>query len=266
MLAQTEVDGAVPIRFRAAFVILILITQLTNGCASAPVVSRGDELPAVAAWTIPPSEFSTRRLYRLSYAGEQGQANLRVALFLLSDRKFFVSASDAFGRSIWDLTISPEGSRFVDHRNDRFCDIDEMATLPGLALESFPIRSLPSVLLGRLPLPPKKEVVSRDGKVSFQDLAGRNWTARVVDGSVRNWTLWLDGEPSVWWSRRQSRGGVLSHRQGGQIRWKEVVAEKFDENFSIDDPPMSYQHVDCVPADLSVLEVEPTYTKDSDQQ
>ena len=253
-----------PIRNRTAFVVLILIAQISNGCASAPAPSNGGMQSAVPVWTIPANELSTRRLYRISYAGDQGQASLRVALFLVSTRDFSISASDTFGRSIWDLMISPKASLFVDHRNDQFCEIDETATLPGPALQTFPIQTLPLVLLGRLPLPPREDVVSRDGRIAFEDTTGRQWTATVVDGSIKSWTLWLEGEPSVWWSRSQAGGFFLSHRQGGQIRWKETVVEELDENFSVADPPSSYQRIDCTPAQLPELEEELTRQQGSD--
>jgi hypothetical protein len=85
---------------------------------------------------------------------------------------------------------------------------------------------LPAILLGAIPAEPAagaaEPIDARD--VELRDAAGRRWTAVVEEGAVASWTLWEDGT-ALWWWRRQGRGGILSQRQGRQLRWQEVIAE-----------------------------------------
>ena len=61
-------------------------------------------------------------------------------------------------------------------------------------------------------------------RTDWTDDAGQRWTARWEDGELAGWMLWQAGEPQLWWSR-QPRGGILSHRDGSQFRWRQTARE-----------------------------------------
>ena len=88
------------------------------------------------------------------------------------------------------------------------------------------------------------------GEISFSGTDGRRWTAKLDSGRPRSWILWQGDRPILWWSR-QNVGGVLSHRQGTQFRWRELVREPMDSPLSGLEVPSGYQPVECHERDLS---------------
>lgn len=222
---------------------------LATGCGSA-----GSKATTVAAGEAPAlgltsTELETRRLFRVSLSGEAGQGSMRLALALSGPDSYAISASDALGRSIWDLVVGNQESYLIDHRRRWQCDLEGESGIPQESLRELSLRSLPAVLLGFLPVLPDGSVDARAGKVDFVDDAGRRWTARSEGGKVDSWTLWKDGEPAVWWSRRQ-RGGLLSHRQGSQLRWRETLVEALSEDYRPPTKPAGYTVVVCDETDL----------------
>jgi hypothetical protein len=162
---------------------------------------------------------------------------------------YSLSASDTFGRAIWDLVIQTEDSFLVDHKTSRICSVSTLMALPGDALESFSLETLPRLLLGRLPVPPSGEAPIQGHEVDFVDQEGRRWTAKLDNSLISTWTLWSDNEPLIWWTR-QPKGGILSHRRGAQFRWKEVVSEPLRSSDSQVEIPTSYQWIECEESDL----------------
>jgi hypothetical protein len=86
-------------------------------------------------------------------------------------------------------------------------------------------------------------------KTDWTDDAGQRWTANWEDELLASWTLWQEGEPRLWWSR-QPRGGVLSHRDGAQFRWRQVAREKLlASSYKRLETPAEYRFGECRPED-----------------
>jgi len=199
---------------------------------------------------------SLRRLYRVAVSGPGGRGSLRVALVVLGPSAYSLSVSDTFGRSLWDLRVDPERSYLIDHRHDAYCEIDASMPLPGDTLGLFPLEILPALLLGRLPVTPSRKI-EYDGGVEFRDDSGRRWTAEWKDSMLNSWTLWQEEEPRVWWMR-QPKGGILSSRLGSQIRWRQTLEERLQDDFQVPELPVDYEEGVCNESDLPELSEVPT--------
>jgi hypothetical protein len=98
------------------------------------------------------------------------------------------------------------------------------------------------MLLGVLPARPPEPgaAAAGDGEIEVPDAAGRRWRATLAGGRVTAWTV-AEGDQPVWWWRRQGKGGILSQRQGRQLRWQEVVAEPLRGELSPRAIPAGYR-------------------------
>jgi hypothetical protein len=178
---------------------------------------------------LPETELETQRLFRVRYDGPEGDGSLRMTLRLEAADRFQITAADTLGRPVWSLQADGGGLLSLNHREQTFCRAAADLRLPETALAPLPVGSLPSVLLGYLPMPPDGSENRLPDRVDYRDGGGRRWTARSNDGNLAAWTLWDADVPILWWSR-QPRGGVLSHREGVQFRWREVVREPLTES------------------------------------
>src|SRR6185295_16073122 len=100
--------------------------------------------------------------------------------------------------------------------------------LSGVALGPFPLLTLPSLLLGRVPATPAEPPQQHGGQISFHDAAGRVWTAVLGGddgGEVRSWTLAEGGAPSIWWVRSDDWAILSDRERNVQMRWREVLRE-----------------------------------------
>lgn len=184
----------------------------------------------------PAGELEARRiLYRVRYEGPGGSGSLRLVLRQVATDRFRLQASDAFGRAVWGLDLDGEEVVLVDHRKRRACVSGKEVRVPELALRPLPLTAVPRVLSGRTPLRAPADTDESD----WTDGAGQRWTSRRQGERLESWTLWQSGQPRLWW-RRQPRGGVLSHRDGSQFRWRQVAQEH--------QPPSGYQRV-VIPPD-----------------
>ncbi len=193
---------------------------------------------------LPDSEVETQRLFRVHYAGPEGDGSLRMVLRLEAADRFQITAADTLGRTVWSLQADVDGLLSLDHRAQTFCRAPADLRLPETALAPLPVASLPSVLLGFLPMPPDTSASTLPDRLDYRDAGGRRWTAGSEDGNLAAWTLWQDGVPILWWSR-QPRGGILSHRQGVQFRWREVVREPLVERVEGLLIPDDFQQESC---------------------
>ncbi len=239
------------------FLLSCTVAPILGSCASAPVPTQPLPGQPESHWELTSADLSTKRLFRVSYSGDQGRGSFRIAMILRASSSYSLSASDTFGRAIWDLIIEGGDSYLVDHKRSRVCSIDTLMALPEDTLETFPLESLPKVLLGRFPVAPTSESPIQGQAADFLDQEGRRWTAKLDDTSISTWTLWSEGEPWIWWTR-QPRGGILSHRRGSQIRWKEAVVEPLRDSNSRIEIPASYEQVECDESDLPELRQDQT--------
>lgn len=225
--------------------LVVLAAALEVQCAggSAKPKIQPDAGGAARAWALPTEALETQRLFRVRYEGQEGRAGMKLVLKLVSETRFQVLTSDSLGRPLWSLQTNGGETRLVDHRSKEFCSAEELR-LPDPVLESMPLQSLPRVLLGYLPSEPATiEKISHE-EMDFRSADGRRWTSRLEAGRSISWVLWEKGRPVLWWS---GKGGVgtLSHRQGIQIRWREIVSEPLQLPLGDLQVPNGYRPSEC---------------------
>jgi hypothetical protein len=180
----------------------------------------------VAAWEIPAAGLHTQRLFRVHYSGPEGEGSFKVTLRLTSPERYQLQAVDPVGRSLWSLDVTHSQGLFLNHRARTSCVFEGSFDLSGVALGPFPLLTLPSLLLGRVPATPSEPPQPHGSQVSFHDAAGRVWTAVLGgDGVVQSWTLAEGGAPSIWWVRSEDWAILSDRERNVQVRWKEVLRE-----------------------------------------
>jgi hypothetical protein len=143
-----------------------------------------------------------------------------VTLRLASPVRYQIQAVDPVGRSLWGLDVSAERGLWLDHRNKATCSFEGSFDVSGIALGPFPLLSLPSLLMGRVPAEPAAEAepALTDGQVEFRDEIGRRWAAEVGgDGAVEGWRLWDQEQPTVWFMRRDNWAYLSDRTRGVQV-------------------------------------------------
>ena len=207
-------------------------------------------LPAGAAepWQIPEAAYGSQRLYRVSYAGPEGEGSFKLTLRLASPSRYQVTTADPVGRALWSLDVAEDSGLWLDHRNRTFCKFEGRFDISGVPLAPFPLLSLPSLLLGRLPAEPVPPIPAPQQKgkdINFKDGMDRRWTATLSSGQVASWTLWDGEKPAVLWVQRDD-WAILSDRvQGVQMRWKEVVREALASPPQPLKAPAGFAEQDC---------------------
>jgi hypothetical protein len=230
--AVAKLGGGPRVARRA--VAAIVAAAACAGCASSQgaggreaVVSPETHVAAAggAPWDLPAGAVPSQRLYQGSYEGPEGGGAFRATLRLAASDRFRLEASDRLGRPLWAVGVDAEEAWWIDHRAGVWCpDLSKLA-LPGLGRGPVPPTALPALLLGALPARPASEAPAvAGGSVEVVDAADRRWQATVAAGRVTAWSVAEGGQP-LWWWRRQGRGGILSQRNGRQLRWQEAVVE-----------------------------------------
>jgi hypothetical protein len=204
-------------------------------------------------WELPIELLASQHLLRIRYSGPEGSGSLKLVVKVLSAENFQLLASDAvLGRALWSLEVRDETALFVDHRKKVFCAGGHEWRIDELALRAFPVTALARLLLGRIPVVPDKISRLQDEELEFLDADGERWSARLAGGEAIAWTLWSRGQPALWWTR-ESKGGILSHRAGSQIRWRFTLSEPLPGTWQPLRPASSYPQVDCRETDLPQL-------------
>ena len=203
---------------------------------------------ATVGWSLPAEALGTQRLFRVHYEGQGGRGGMKLVLRLHSESEFQVSTTDALGRSLWSLQTGEMATILIDHRRREYCEARDFR-LPDPVLEEMPWPSLPRVLLGFFPAEPEMIESSSEHEVDYRGSDGRRWTGRLEGGRASSWVLWDDSRPVLWW-RRQGDGGLLSHREGIQIRWREIVNEPLQSPFVDLQIPAGYRPSECRAVDL----------------
>ena len=191
-----------------------------------------------------------QHLFRVRYAGPQGSGSLRLVLRLQSGGFFQLATADGLGRPLWSLQFEDSSTLFLDHRQQVYCVGENDMRLGEVTLAMFPLSSIPRLLLGLLPVE-LSGGAQRGESTEYQDAQGRRWSVRTAgeDDDVAAWTLWVAESPTLWWTR-QGKGGILSHRDGSQFRWRQVVEEAMESNLSRLTPPESFRQISCHAYDL----------------
>ena len=196
----------------------VIAAALPAGCAPLPAPVPAGPPAAPSPREAVPAAAQT--LYRVRYEGPEGSGSLRLVLRQVAAERFQLQAADTFGRAVWSLDLADDEVLLVDHRQKLACLSGSELRVPEVALRPLPLPAVARVLAARTPLP----VPPGADREDWIDDAGQRWTARWQAGELVSWTLWQDGEPQLWWSR-QPRGGILSHRDGSQFRWRETARE-----------------------------------------
>jgi hypothetical protein len=239
-----------------------MLAMAVSGCATGSRALQPQSAGGAAPWQIPPEAFGSQRLYRVSYAGPEGEGTFRVTLRLASLARYQIQAVDPVGRALWGLDVDGGQGVWLDHRNKLFCSFQGTLDLGGAPLGPFPLLSLPSLLLGRIPAEPPAASAggapappaSKDGKLRFKDAAGRSWSADLgADGSVTGWSLSEGGKLAAYWMKRDN-WSILSDRvRGVQVRWREVLREPLGGEPAALEKPQGYHEEAC--RDLYVPDV-----------
>jgi hypothetical protein len=233
---------------------LVLSCFLLTGCASAPRPHPVSGAPGTsgtsgaggAAWEIPGEALHTQRLFRVHYSGPEGEGSFKVTLRLTSPERYQLQAVDPVGRSLWSLDVTHSQGLFLNHRNRTSCLFEGSFDLSGVALGPFPLLTLPSLLIGRVPATPSEPPQQRGTQTVFHDAAGRGWTAEVgKDGVVSSWTLAESGAPSIWWVRSDGWAILSDRERNVQVRWREVLREPLEGEPAALETPSGYRAGPC---------------------
>jgi hypothetical protein len=184
----------------------------------------------------------------VSYSGPEGEGSFRVTLRLASPLRYQIQAVDPVGRALWGVDVSSGQGVWLDHRNKLTCSFQGAFDVSGIPLGPFPLLSLPSLLIGRVPAEPAEGAgPERHGReVGFEDDAGRHWAAEVDgDGTVDGWTMREGDQPSVWYMRRDNWSYLSDRSRGVQVRWREVLRENLDKEPEPLVQPSGYREGSC---------------------
>ncbi len=191
----------------------------------------------------------SQRLYRVSYSGPEGEGSFRVTLRLASPDRYQLQAVDPVGRSLWSLDVLNDAGLWLNHRGRTYCSFEGRFDLSGVPLGPFPLLSLPSLLLGRVPGEPaagSPPFSPRERQFDFQDDSGRRWTGKLgADGLVLSWTVSEGDTPKHWWIRRDDWAILSDREREVQVRWREVLRENLDREPPRLEPPTGYREVPC---------------------
>jgi hypothetical protein len=228
----------------------VLVLGLALACAHTPTLGSGQAGTKIE-WVVPERLVGTQHLFRVALSGQGAGGNGRLSLVLAAPDRYQLKAADALGRGLWNFEFGPAGWLLVDARRQLYCRGSGGPALPEVDLGVLPPEGLPALLLGFLPVPP----ATLDGSsatLHWLDASGRRWTARRDDTRAVAWTLWQAERPLAWWTRVED-GGILSHRNGVQVRWREVAGEPVPGPVAALAPPMGYRETSCDELDLPEL-------------
>ncbi|MGH9464317.1 MAG: hypothetical protein ACRD0X_01640 [Thermoanaerobaculia bacterium] len=225
----------------------LLVGLLVVACAHAPTRGAG-RAGAGVEWVLPDRLVGTQHLFRVTVSGPRASGSGRLALVLATLDRYQLRTTDALGRALWSFELVPAGWLLVDPRSERYCRGSAGPALPEIDLGVLPPAALPAVLLGFLPAAPAT-IDASSATLDWLDASGRRWTARRDGARAVAWTRWQDGRPLAWWTRVED-GGILSHRNGVQVRWREVAGEPLPGPVAALSPPVGYREASCDELDL----------------
>jgi hypothetical protein len=200
-------------------------------------------------WRLEPDDLWTQRLFRMHYDGPEGDGSFKLTLRLGSPDLFQITAVDRLGRRWWSLAVEDAEALVLNHRAKSYCRHAEEIELEAIPLGPLPFRTLPALLLGRLPLRAASPVAVDGDELSFRDHRDRRWSAVLEKGRLANWTLWAEGMPEVWWQALEEWALLSARREGLQLRWKQVVAEPMSSPLTQMEVPDGYLPGACADAE-----------------
>jgi hypothetical protein len=201
-------------------------------------------------WALKPDQVPSQSIFKLHYADPSRGGSLRLVMRLAGANHYELSTSDTFGRQLWDLELRNTDVMILDHKTHEFCSTDDATVLSLLALKPLSLESLPLVLFGRLPAQPAEDLELSSTSQVFHDTLGQKWSVRGQESDPEAWTLWDIDRPQLWWIRH-GKGGILSGRNGTQIRWEVASVEPLAHQIESLTIPETYLRRPCDDADLS---------------
>jgi outer membrane biogenesis lipoprotein LolB len=232
-------------------VLLVAVLMGEMGCAGArvePGMATPRAPDAAGNPNLDGGLSDTQYLFQVRYSGPEGEGSLRLVLRLREAESYQLLAADTLGRARWSLQLRQGRTLLLDHRQKTYCEGGDDLRLGEQSLVLLPVSVLPRLLLNELPLAPA-DLQSVEGSGEFQQSDERRWSIRRQDGVLTAWTLWIAEEPTLWWTRH-GKGGILSHRDGSQFRWRQVVVEPLATGLSDLDVPTDYLQIPCDEYDL----------------
>jgi hypothetical protein len=229
--------GGAPARRWAAS--LSVWALVAGGCASTPRPPAAGEEP----WQLPIAELGSQSLFRISYRGPQGSAGLKLILRLQDEAAYSLGAADLFGRPLWTLAVGGGKALWVDDRAGRWCALGSVVRLPDLGLPDLPLRAVPALLLGRVPLGPAEGLVN--GATEYRDGDGRRWTFVGRAGEVASWTYWDGDRPSLWFNLQGGEMMLSSRQREAQLRWRRTLREPLGGEVPAPAPPPGFSQGGC---------------------
>ena len=219
--------------------IAIVLPLAALGCAS----SRSAPQPRAASatpWVVPREEHDSQRLLRVRLDSEEGRGRFRLLLRLHDPGRYQIRATHPlFNRRLFSLDVDGERAVLIDYQQHTVCRYEGEAEIGAIPLGPFPFESLPSLLLGYLPLPPADTPEgTTPGLLSYRDALDRRWTATLESGAVRRWEL--RGEETVTWEKRDDWFVLLAEEERLDLRWKETLREALTEPLTAIAVPEGY--------------------------
>jgi hypothetical protein len=226
------------------FAIALALIVLAVGCASSRT-SPSQRAASATPWIVPPQEHDSQRLLRVRLESLEGRGRFRLLLRLHGPARYQIRATHPlFNRRLWSLDVEGERAVLVDYQQHTVCRYEGEAEIGAIPLGPFPFESLPSLLLGYLPLPPEDlPERSTAGVLSYRDALGRQWTAILDAGAVRRWEL--AGEETVTWEKRDDWYVLEAEEEGLDLRWKETLREPLSEPLASIEVPADYVEGRC---------------------
>jgi hypothetical protein len=218
---------------------LTVLALAAAGCASVPRPQAAGEEP----WQLPLAELGSQSLFRMSYRGPQGSAGLKLILRLEDETAYSLAAADLFGRPLWTLVVGGGKALWVDDRAGRWCALGSVVRLPDLGLPDLPLRAVPALLLGRVPLGPAEGLASP--AAAYRDADGRRWTLVARAGEVASWTYWEGDRPSLWFNFQGGEMTLSSRQREAQLRWRRTLREPLAAELAAPAPPDGFSQGGC---------------------
>lgn len=236
---MAAIAPAAPRAARSSLPGLVLVAALAAACASAPPPApAGDERP----WQLPASELGQQSLFKLNYRGQEGGASLKLVLRLRAEDAYQLAAADVFGRPLWTLATDGAHPLWLDFRAERWCALGDTVRLPDLGLPDLPLRAVPALLLGRVPLPPAE----RDAKPSdYRDGGGHRWTVSLDGAEVEGWTYWDGKKPRLWFTAQGGEMVLSAREREAQLRWRRSLREPIAGAMTAAVPPAGFVEGGC---------------------
>jgi len=230
--------GSAPAR-RWAAATLAVLALAAGGCASAPRPEAAGEEP----WQLPVAELGSQSLFRMSYRGPQGSAGLKLILRLRNETAYSLAAADLFGRPLWTLAVGGGKALWIDDRAGRWCALGNAVRLPDIGVPDLPLRAVPALLLGRVPLGPAERLGGAARE--YRDADGRRWTLVARAGEVASWTYWEGERPSLWFNTQGGEMVLSSRQREAQVRWRRTLREPLAEVVAEPAPPPGFSQGGC---------------------